>query len=613
MSKFKKGQFMYKRAIKRIICVLLLFAVMLVGNGPVSATQPEEAHLKIIDVSKWNNTINWQKTSLAVDGVIARIGYRGSVNRDRIAEDNLFYSHYQGCKTYGVPFGCYFYSLAVTVEQAKEEAQWVLDTLKKYNIKPDLPIYIDMEDYIVQNETTNRKRTDIAKAFCQVLFENGYYPGVYANKYWLTELLFPAEFSDCSIWVAQYASECTYKGKYDMWQYSETGSVNGINGKVDLNICYRDYSTFIKKYGFNGYPGSVDYVPDEEKPVDSSAFGMYEITVDTLNVRTGPGTEYMSLGTLPKGAKVYVYGSDNNWGAVHFGTSSGWVSLNSKYVKKLTSFNSTEKGIGFYTVNTSVLNVRNGPSTTYAGVDKLYEGEQVYITELKDGWGSFYFGEKLKGWISLEYADFTGTVNFTAENAQGGMNHQLIIKDKTDKLNKNNFTIKDREFLGWATKPSGDVVYKDGADIKMGDTNITLYGVFDSGEPEELFTWSDGVTLSGSTAVIDGMMITSEDFASRYLNLGPGASALIACVFEGVAGTGAVLTVSDETRKEAFTLCIKGDVNGDSMCDGLDLASVVECVNANGTFTSVQKLAMDINSDGKVDSKDIDEYKKMIF
>ena len=602
---------MLKKAIKRIICVFIVFAVMLLANGSIIAAQPEDANLKIVDLSKWNNSVDWQKVSLSVDGVIARIGYRGSVYRDSIAEDDLFYSHYQGCSTYNIPFGCYFYSLAVTVDEAVEEAEWIIETLKKYNCKPDLPIYIDMEDYIVQNETTNRKRTDIAKAFCQTLFENGYYPGVYANKYWLTDLLYPAELSDCSIWVAQYADTCTYKGSYDMWQYTESGTVNGITGKVDINHCYKDYSTFIKKYGFNGYPGSVDYEPDDETAVDTSEYGMYEITAVSLNVRTGPGTEYLSLGKLKTGSQIYVYGVNNGWGAIRFGDSLGWISLNSAYSKQLANHNSTEKGIGFYSVNADTLNVRSGPSTSYSRVDKLNSGEQIYIHQLKDGWGAFYYGNGSTGWVTLDYLTFTGTVNFIGGSATGGMNHQLVEIGKSAELNQNNFTLDNFDFAGWATQEDGKVAYSDGGTLTMGDSNIVLYAVFDSGE---FYRWADTVTVEGDVAYINSLMITEQSFSQQYLELADSAKITVASSFKGVIGTGATVSISNGKRSDTFTICLKGDVNGDSMCDGLDMSLLIELVNSGKKeYSAVQLSAMDLNCDGELDSKDIEQYKNIIF
>ena len=602
---------MLKKATKRMFCVLLILAVMFMANSSTVAAQPEDAKLKIIDISKWNNSINWRKTSLAVDGVVARIGIRGSVYRDRIEEDSLFYSHYQGCSTYNIPFGCYFYSLAVTVEEAVEEAEWVIATLKKYNCKPDLPIYIDMEDYIVQNETTNRKRTDIAKAFCRTLFENGYYPGVYANKYWMSELLYATEFSDCSIWVAQYTDTCTYNGKYDMWQYTETGSVNGIAGKVDINHCYKDYSTFIKKYGFNGYPGSVDYQPDDEMVVDTSKYGMYEITTTSLNVRTGPGTDYLSLGKLKNGSKVYVYGVSNGWGAVRFGNSLGWISLNSEYLKQLSNHNSTEKGIGFYCVNTGTLNIRSGPSTSYSKVDKLSAGDQIYVHQLKDGWGALYYGDGSTGWVSVDYIDFMGTVNFIGGFASGGMNHQLIASGQSAGLNKNNFTINGKAFMGWATKSGGSVVYSDRGILKMGNSNVVLYAVFDS---DDYYRLSDDITIEGSVAYINGLKITEQNFKEKYIELYNSTNLTVKSQFAGVIGTGSVISVSNGTRTDTYTICLKGDVNGDSMCDGLDMSLLVEFVNSGKeTFSSTQLSAMDMNTDGEIDETDIEYCKNVVF
>lgn len=602
---------MLKKMLKRIFCVFLILTVMLLADGAAFAARPEDAQLKVIDVSKWNDTIDWGKASLSVDGVIARIGYRGSVARDSIAEDTLFYSHYQGCATYGIPFGCYFYSLAVTADEAIEEAQWIIKTLKKYNCKPDMPIYIDMEDYVVQNATTNRKRTDIAKAFCRTLFENGYYPGVYANKYWLTELLYPEEFSDCSIWVAQYASSCTYKGSYDMWQYTETGSVNGIKGKVDINHCYKDYSTFIKKYGFNGYPGSVDYVPDDESVTDTSGIGMYEMTAPLLNVRTGPGTQYLSLGNFKEGARFYVYGVSNGWGAIRFGDSMGWVSLSSSYSTQLSNHNSTEKGIGFYTVTADVLNVRSGPSTSYSSEYKLELGSQVYIHQLKNGWGAFYYGKGSVGWISLDYATFTGTINFIGGEAKGGMNHQLAASGNEVKLNPSGFTMEGVDFAGWSTTPDGRVVYPDEATVTMGNTNIVLYAVFDSGE---FYRWNDAVTVKNETVYINSLFVTESGFLSDYIEVFDSGSVTIEGQFPGVVGTGTRITLSNEEKAESFTVCLRGDVNGDSVCDGLDITYLVELLNSGkGNLSVVQLEAMDLNSDGRADSSDLEQYKQIIF
>ncbi len=605
---------MLKKALKFTISVLTVLAVVLSAGGVAFAVKPESAKLTVIDISKWNDKIDWSKVHSQIDGVIARIGYRGSVHRDTLAEDNLFYTHYKNAKSYSLPFGCYFYSLAVTVEQAKEEAQWVLDTLKRYNIKPDMPIYIDMEDYIVQNETTNRQRTDIAKAFCETLFKNGYYPGVYANKYWLSELLYPKEFKDCSVWVAQYASQCTYAGEYDMWQYTETGSINGITGNVDINHCYRNYPDFIKKYGFNGYDGSAEYEPDEVGGVDSSKFGMYKVTVTSLNVRSGPGTSFSSLGILKKDSEVYVHGYDNGWGYISFGNDNGWISLGTGYCTKTLNYNSNKKSIGFYTVNTDTLNVRSGSSTSYGVVDKFHKGDITYVVGISNGWGKLYYGEGLVGWISLDYADFTGTVNFMANGGKGGMNHQTILTDKKASLNKNIFTMTGKSFLGWSDTVGGAVKYKDGASVTMGSTNIVLYAVYGSNSSGNSYSWSNSVSVKNGTVFIADFKIKQTDFEKKYITLGSGTSLTFNNPFAGVVGTGSVVTVTNSGKSESFTVVIVGDVNGDSLCDGLDLSLAVESVsNVKKDLSTAQLTALDVNSDSKRDSNDIAEFKNRIF
>lgn len=107
-----------------------------------------------------------------------------------------------------------------------------------------------------------------------------------------------------------------------MWQYTETGTIDGIPGNVDINKCYRDFSSFIKKYGFNGYTGTEVIDPDKEDITDTSKFGTYKLTATSLNVRSGAGTEYRSLGTLKNGSEVYVYAYKDGWGQISFSMMS---------------------------------------------------------------------------------------------------------------------------------------------------------------------------------------------------------------------------------------------------------------------------------------------------
>ena len=187
-----------------------------------------------IDVSKWQGNIDWAQASSAVSFAIIRCGFRGSSGN--IAVDPKFAQNIQGAKAHGVRVGVYFYSIAMNEAQAVEEASLAVQQVSQYG-GVSLPIYIDMEDSR-QKSLSTAERDAIVMAFCRTVQNSGYSAGVYANKNWLTNYLTPSSYGGISIWVAQYNTQCTYKGRYDIWQYSSKGSIPGIAGNVDLNTSY---------------------------------------------------------------------------------------------------------------------------------------------------------------------------------------------------------------------------------------------------------------------------------------------------------------------------------------------------------------------------------------
>lgn len=187
-----------------------------------------------IDVSKWQGNIDWSQASSAVSFAIIRCGFRGSSGN--IAVDPKFAQNIQGAKANGVRVGVYFYSIAMNEAQAVEEASLAIQQVSQYG-GVSLPIYIDMEDSR-QLSLSQAERDAIVMAFCRTVQNSGYSAGVYANKNWLTNYLTPSSYGGISIWVAQYNTQCTYKGRYDIWQYSSKGSIPGIGGNVDLNTSY---------------------------------------------------------------------------------------------------------------------------------------------------------------------------------------------------------------------------------------------------------------------------------------------------------------------------------------------------------------------------------------
>ncbi len=193
-----------------------------------------------IDVSKWNGNIDWTAVkNSGVSYVIIRCGYRGS-SEGALIVDSKFETNIKGAVNAGLKVGVYFFSQAIDKNEAVEEASMVLDCVKNYKIS--YPIFLDVEPSGGRADSLDvAARTEICKTFCETIQSYGYTAGIYANKTWFTEKINTSELSGYKIWLAQYASEPTYSGRYDMWQYKSTGKIDGISGDVDMNLSYLGY------------------------------------------------------------------------------------------------------------------------------------------------------------------------------------------------------------------------------------------------------------------------------------------------------------------------------------------------------------------------------------
>ncbi len=194
-----------------------------------------------IDVSKWNGSIDWNAVkNSGVSYVIIRCGYRGS-STGALIEDPKFASNIKGAKAAGLKVGVYFFSQAVNEVEAVEEASMALNLVSGYGL--DYPIFLDVEASNGRGDAIDvGTRTAVCKAFCATIQNSGYKAGVYANTTWFTTKINAGSLTGYKIWLAQYASAPTYTAtKYDMWQYTSKGSVNGISGSVDMNISYLNY------------------------------------------------------------------------------------------------------------------------------------------------------------------------------------------------------------------------------------------------------------------------------------------------------------------------------------------------------------------------------------
>ncbi len=205
-----------------------------------------------IDVSYYNGDIDWQKVKNdGIDYAIIRVGFRGYGTKDPIKPaliDKNLEKNLKGASAADMPIGLYFFSQAITIDEAIEEASLCIRYAKQYKI--DYPIYFDTEFSNPQHDgradsLSKQERTEIATAFCETVKNSGYTPGIYASKSFYYNQLEYSKLSKYQIWMAHYTSnETDFKHPFRMWQYSDKGSVDGITGnggKVDINFSYYDY------------------------------------------------------------------------------------------------------------------------------------------------------------------------------------------------------------------------------------------------------------------------------------------------------------------------------------------------------------------------------------
>jgi len=199
-----------------------------------------------VDVSSHQGYIDWE--AVAADDIqfaMLRIGYRGSTEGG-IRADELFETNLKGAQNAGLKVGVYFFSQAITVEEAREEANFVLQQLREAGITElELPVAFDLEpspDYSGRADNLSPAETNaIARAFCTTIQEAGYRVIVYGNKVDLNR--FDLVSLNEPIWLAQYVDEPDVNFNFLIWQYTSTGQVDGITGSVDLNLDFSNVSS----------------------------------------------------------------------------------------------------------------------------------------------------------------------------------------------------------------------------------------------------------------------------------------------------------------------------------------------------------------------------------
>jgi len=218
--------------------------------GPADFTYNEAGYLTCsagnavlgIDVSEFQQEIDWEQVKNAgIEYVMIRIGWRGQ-ETGRIVEDSMAQANYAGAKAAGLKIGAYFFSQAITEQEAVAEAEFAMNAIRRWKL--DMPLVYDWE-YVGADARTGsmdpRLLTDCTKAFCDTVALGGYEPMIYFNSYQAEHLLYLEELTEYPFWLAMYTDQMDYPYAVDMWQYSCTGAVPGVPTDVDLNLWFPEF------------------------------------------------------------------------------------------------------------------------------------------------------------------------------------------------------------------------------------------------------------------------------------------------------------------------------------------------------------------------------------
>ena len=265
-----------------------------------------------IDVSEWQGVIDWNKVKNAgISFVMSRCGFREIVG-SRVLEDDKFRENIGGASEVGLRVGVYFFGTAKNEEEAKEEAEFTYSLIKDYNIT--YPVAYDIETFDTGRVASTNYSTlsDSAVTFMEVLSNYGYETMVYSYKHALTNILDTGKFDDNLIWLAHFAKSTNYTGNYAMWQYSDAGVVDGIKGRVDLNISYFTYVDDVDDVIDNPnyvYPPLIEF-----KTVNDTVK-----TTRQIMMRKTPTTAYPnSLGYLPRDTVLNRNGISSNYSRIYY-------------------------------------------------------------------------------------------------------------------------------------------------------------------------------------------------------------------------------------------------------------------------------------------------------
>lgn len=502
MEKRKIIQFIHKLA--AVLCAVSLL-LMLTGceekTGRV--TQETEEINFGIDVARYQGTIDWKQVAASgVDFAMIRLGYRsmadGVIKEDSNARYNL-----QEASRAGIPIGAYFFSTAVSEEEAMEEAAWTATMISQYPIT--YPIVYDCEGFTDpesrQYSLTKEERTDFALAFLKTIEQLGYEGMFYASK---NDMQDDARWQvsriedDYKIWVAQYpelpypdTQASSYTGRHQMWQYSMSGSVPGISQPVDLDIAY---------FGYDGIePAKNPELPAEAAPDVTALMNFQEVNE---SVTAKESTRLRNMPSQDEDSHV-LFMLENGVVAKRIAVStSGWSKLIyrdvicyavSSYLTTDLDGSGTQEADGIQTqfipvkdqVTAKVeVNLRKLPSVEHP--------DATVIAKLKNGDVAQRIGVSDNGWSKLEY---NGTVCYAVTSyltevdavASSNVPEDIEVKTEFETVHE---SVTAKDLVNLRTLPStehpdvkvvaqlknGEVIVRTGINQDLGWSRVEYNG-----------------------------------------------------------------------------------------------------------------------------------------
>ena len=363
-----------------------------------------------IDVSEFQGNIDWKAVAdSGIDFAMIRVGYRGMKNGE-IKEDACAKYNLQEASKNGLKIGAYFFSTAVTEEEAKEEAEWTKNLLSGYPVT--YPVAYNCEGFqnpsSRQFELSVEERTKLADAFLKSIEEGSYTGMFYAAKNELDDNnLWNADDLSLNyrIWVAQYSDQTwpektksDYTGDHVMWQYTNQGKLDGIKGAVDFNVAYFGYSQSQQAVDENG-------AEQVEANVEVTEVEEQVTAKDEVNLRSTmeQGSDDNIVGSMKNGETAVRTGVGNNgWSRIIYNGQtvycvSNYLTTDLSYVtpqETESEFKTKFTDVSENVTAKEVTNLRNRPSV---------ESPSEVIAELKNGEVIVRTGVSNEGWSRVEY------------------------------------------------------------------------------------------------------------------------------------------------------------------------------------------------------------------